>query len=478
MAVRTIRVSVVVGGGAVANSSRMAAVCGEFGLLGGDGRRVICRDLGVRVGTGLVTVLVGPSGAGKSSVLRSIAEQCPGSRWVGADSVRREASLIDAVLPGRGVREAMEVLTACGLGEPRIWLQRVNELSEGERFRASLAVAIGRAMGAREPVVILCDDFAGLLHERVARAVAMNVRRLATRRGLAIVLATTREELLPDLLPDVVIRLHGESDSGTARGGSRLVDEAVVERGSVRDYSAFAGMHYRAGDGLGFVDKVFVMRERAGGAALGVVVYAMPPIELAARNAATAGRFACNPFRLNREVRILRRLVVHPDVRGCGFGHRLVRETLPSAGTRFVECLASMGAVNPALERAGMARVGVSGLPRGRMALLARMRGMKVDPFSEGLAGRIRRCPRVRRMVEQTIRDWRRATTGGGERRAIRCGAEELAARFRGLVGPRPVYYLWDREGEFPRGELERDAGRGAGDRHDPYLKRAGRGGE
>ena len=48
-----------------------------------------------------------------------------------------------------------------------------------------------------------------------------------------------------------------------------------------------SAVHYREADELGFVDKVFVLRERGSGERLGIVVYAHPPLELALRNRAT-----------------------------------------------------------------------------------------------------------------------------------------------------------------------------------------------
>src|SRR5262249_39007335 len=159
-------------------------------------------------------------------------------------------------------------------------------------------------------------------------------------------------------------------------------------------YVTFRAMHYRSRDSLGFVDKVFVIRDPRDDL-LGIAVYAMPPIELSARNHATDGRFVRNPHRLNREMRILRRLVIHPDIRGCGFGHWLLRHTMPQIGTRFVECMAAMGAVHPVFSRAGMSCVARLAQPRGRMALLQRMRRLGCDAYSRRFAESINRLPRV-----------------------------------------------------------------------------------
>ena len=51
------------------------------------------------------------------------------------------------------------------------------------------------------------------------------------------------------------------------------------------------------------------------------------------------------------------RVVVHPKYRTIGLGQRLVRETLPRAGTPFVELTAVMAKYNPFSERAGLKNI-------------------------------------------------------------------------------------------------------------------------
>ena len=51
------------------------------------------------------------------------------------------------------------------------------------------------------------------------------------------------------------------------------------------------------------------------------------------------------------------RVVAHPKYRTIGLGQRLVRETLPRAGTPFVELIAVMAKYNPFAERAGMTKI-------------------------------------------------------------------------------------------------------------------------
>ncbi len=500
--------SLAVPAAAVEPSPRVVEVCLRFGLEMRVGERCLVEALRLALAPGTVTLVRGPSGAGKSLLLRQLCRQVPLAREVGAIAFPEDVAVVDAVLPTREVAEAMALLTACGLGEPRLWLQRFGSLSEGERFRVKLARAVGmlrldrlrreaaeetaeevhgggpagRAPGGEGPHrpalggMLVCDDFGASLHGRLARAVGWNLRKLAARERLAVVVATTRE----DLAADVVVRLGGgeakaEFSSGeedcagramtpveqrchTAGGANWLRHSSAlpappvfegqlrIEPGKLRDYAPLAALHYRS-DRLGFIDKVFVCRDDTG-QVLGAVVYGRPVLELSQRNLATGGRFVRHPRRLNAEMRVLKRLVVHPDVRGCGVGAWLVRRTLPEAGTRFVECLAALGAVHPVFERAGMRRIGVGRDGEDVQQAMAELEQLGVDPWSAEFPEEVRRKPGLRRLVAATVAGWYRATTGGGEARIGRQSLSVLVGTFRQLVGSRPVYYLWEREGE------------------------------
>jgi hypothetical protein len=63
------------------------------------------------------------------------------------------------------------------------------------------------------------------------------------------------------------------------------------------------------------------------------------------------------PRELNQALSTISRVVIHPKYRSIGLGARLVRETLPLAGTPYVETVAVMARYNPFFERAGMRKV-------------------------------------------------------------------------------------------------------------------------
>jgi len=430
---------------------RLAEVSMRFGVCPSTEPRRVLDPLSLELTDGQITAFVGPSGSGKSSALTRIETLHAGGCNVQRVSFPKERALVDCVSPLASLAEALSLLTACALGEAPLWLRRYQELSDGEKFRARLARAIGLHARAGAAAPLSCDEFCSGLHRRAAKAIAYNLRKLVTRRRLCVVLALSNDDVLGDLQADVTVRLGGNGCSQVVRTKPRrraisLWRGLVIEQGRKRDYLEFAAMHYRATDELGFVDKVFVLREKTGGERLGIVVYSYGPAELSLRNQATAKRFCRNPRLLNRELRILRRLVVHPDVRGCGLGYRLVRKTLPLVGTRYVECLAAMGQVNPVFEMAGMQRIGLCPAPRAQADAVAGLRALDVDPFAHDFELKVCRSPRVRSVVARLVYQWYRATTIGGEGRVSRQSPQFLAQVFRSLVGSRPVYYLWDRD--------------------------------
>src|SRR5438132_6094027 len=129
----------------LATSARVRTVCAAFGVDRREADCIIADNLRLQLRPGTIVLITGPSGSGKSSVLRAIAARCPDAVWVDRSAADSSAAIIDLVAPARQVSEAMAILTACGLGEPRLWMRRITELSDGEQFRAALARAIGEA---------------------------------------------------------------------------------------------------------------------------------------------------------------------------------------------------------------------------------------------------------------------------------------------------------------------------------------------
>lgn len=449
------QLNVAVEGAIRTPTARLVETGLRFGIPLETARRVIASNMALRLQPGTITLVTGPSGSGKSQILKAVATGVAHSRLVHQVSFPLDVSVLDAVGPTRPLYEVMGTLTACGLGEPMLWIRSFEQLSDGEQFRARLAraVAMHQRTGLRGP--LLCDEFGAILHRRLAKAIAFNLRKLVSRERLTLIVATSQSDLEQDLQADQIVRLpgpHGGDQSpallaGQPQQGQRVsfAGDLRIEPGRLQDYRRFSPMHYRQRDHLGFIDRTFVMKDRATCEPLGIIMYAHPALEISLRNRATGGRFCRQAHRLNRELRVIRRLVIHPDVRGCGLGHWLVKQTLPLAGVRFVECLAAMGAVNPIFDKAGMQRVGTIEPPPARQRILQVLRHAGVDPLAADFVNQVCRRPTIRKLVTRSVNDWYRSTTGNPQR-AERLSPMALAQTFRQSAGSQPVYFIWARD--------------------------------
>jgi GNAT superfamily N-acetyltransferase len=147
-------------------------------------------------------------------------------------------------------------------------------------------------------------------------------------------------------------------------------DLELVE-GSIADYNALEEHHYRAARPA-TATRVLAFRcasrsvaerfrgDRTGRQTVAVLIESLPSLACTMRNWALRDRYGNwqapqqRATMLNREVRVISRVVVHPCWRGIGLAVRLVRAALDKPTTLYTEALAAMGKVNPFFERAGM----------------------------------------------------------------------------------------------------------------------------
>lgn len=194
------------------NSLRCAEVMDCFGIGFEQGTHIIADGLELPIQQGDVVLFTGESGSGKSSLMRGVVDAL-GER--ASDGARApvdisalelgDRTLIDSFI--EPVDETMHLLSSCGLGEAHLMLRTPAELSDGQRYRFRLALGL-----AARPDWLVADEFTATLDRTLAKVVAFNVRRLADRTGAGFLLATTHEDILADLSPDVLVRcrLDGE----------------------------------------------------------------------------------------------------------------------------------------------------------------------------------------------------------------------------------------------------------------------------
>lgn len=189
------------------NTVRAAQVMQHFGIDFEHGKQVIAEGLDLPLAAGQIVLFTGDSGSGKSSLMRETAVRLrdQGASVVNVDDLDLGRELLidrlDTDLDG-----ALKLLAACGLGEAQLMLRSPAELSEGQRYRFRLALALSQS-----PQWLLADEFTATLDRTLARVISANLRKVADRTGTGFLLATTHADLLADLDPDLHVecRLAG-----------------------------------------------------------------------------------------------------------------------------------------------------------------------------------------------------------------------------------------------------------------------------
>jgi energy-coupling factor transporter ATP-binding protein EcfA2 len=443
-----------------APTRRSCEAASRFGLLidehavPGPTRKAVRIDAPARS----VTLFTGPSGAGKSTLLREAAAalKARGVRVVWLGEVRlRERPCVD--LLGDSVNRALRALARVGLGQADCFLRRPSELSDGQRWRLRLAVALESLVNSDGPSALIVDECCALLDPSSALAACATLRRAAKRApNLRVLCASADPRLIEALRPDVLVRVETTGSCVEKRSESK--NEApgvIVEEGAMRDYAALASTHYRKARPARPA-RVLVARLRDpepvghDGSIVGALVISFPTLNSAVREVAWPGRYttrdrSANARLLNKEVRTLSRAVVDPRFRGLGVAVELVRAYLREPLTARTEGVGVMPGVSNFLEAAGMMRHELPIRPSDARLLDALTHaGVEAWRLAQGKLAMERAIEGSgAAFIERELRMWARA--GRAHRRYAEEPLEALFLRACRFAACRPVGYTHER---------------------------------
>jgi GNAT superfamily N-acetyltransferase len=140
---------------------------------------------------------------------------------------------------------------------------------------------------------------------------------------------------------------------------SFLPGTLVLTLGRSADYAHLQRFHYRGGRPA-TIAQVWVARyapPQRPAEVVGAAIVSYPTLALHVRQELLGIGELSPPARhrfINRHIRTISRVVVHPTFRAMGLAGALVRAALLHCPTRYVEALAIMGRAHPFFELAGM----------------------------------------------------------------------------------------------------------------------------
>jgi ABC-type lipoprotein export system ATPase subunit/GNAT superfamily N-acetyltransferase len=316
---------------------------------------VIYDNVELKIGPTDIVYITGDSGSGKSVLLRALEKdikQDMGLSTINIADIQPDLNrpLIETV--GKTLEEGLELLSKVGLNDAFLFLRTYEQLSDGQKYRYKIA----KMMESKAQFWIM-DEAMATLDRDTAKIVAFNLQKLARQQGKAVLAATTHTDLLENLNPSVHIHKRFGKEicvvyyTNKPTKECSLIKEMCVAEGSTEDWRKLAGFHYRSHK-IVAPRKIFCLKR--GDELCGVIVYCYPPPTAFGRRLVLP---KLSMKELNEKLSIISRVVVHPKYRTIGLGVKLVKETLPLAGTPYVEMPAVMAKYNPFAEKAGMQKI-------------------------------------------------------------------------------------------------------------------------
>jgi len=182
-------------------TGKVASVCRMFGLtLGRLTEQRFTHACRLEIDAGDIVYLTGPSGAGKSVLLAELQKAVPAGDRINLAEIPlpSDRTLIDCI--EADLAESLRFLSVAGLNDCFCILNQPDNLSAGQQYRFRLAMAL--AAGKK---LVFADEFCSELDSVTAAVISYRLQKFAKRTGTTFILASSRDDILLDLAPDVLV---------------------------------------------------------------------------------------------------------------------------------------------------------------------------------------------------------------------------------------------------------------------------------
>ena len=250
-------------------------------------------DLGTREWN--VGLIVGPSGAGKTTIAKNMfnkeLKSTENMQWGSNNAV------IDDFPKGLSIRDITELLSSVGFSSPPAWLRPYENLSNGEKFRVSMARVL-----AESADIAVVDEFTSVIDRTVAQIGSSAIAKTVRARNQKFVAVSCHYDIEEWLQPDWIYQPHlGTFTWGSVQPRPQVNVEVIWAK--YEAWSVFSKHHYLS-DSLNKSAQIYVGLVNDEPAIMTAI---LPLINANVKNA-----------------RRISRTVVLPDYQGIGLGNKFV----------------------------------------------------------------------------------------------------------------------------------------------------------
>ena len=182
-------------------TDKVIQVCRVFGLTEDRLRdKRTTHSCSVKINDGDIVCITGPSGSGKSVLLRELEKCIPPDERVSLNQIPMpgDRTVVDCI--EGDIYSTLRTISIAGLNDTMCVLNQPDNLSEGQKWRFRLAVAI--STGKK---YVFADEFCSNLSRIAATTISHKVCKYAKKTGTTFIVAASAKDFLSDLLPDVVV---------------------------------------------------------------------------------------------------------------------------------------------------------------------------------------------------------------------------------------------------------------------------------
>ena len=242
-----------------------------------------------------IGLIVGPSGAGKTTVAKDMFNQ----ELLSTETMQwgRSNAVIDDFPKELAIKDITELLSSVGFSSPPAWLRPYENLSNGEKFRVSMARVL-----AESKEIAVVDEFTSVIDRTVAQIGSAAIAKTVRARNQKFVAVACHYDIEEWLRPDWIYQPHlGTFTWGSVQPRPQVNVEVIWAK--YEAWSIFSKHHYLS-ESLNKSAQIYVGLIKDQPAVFTAI---LPLINANVKNA-----------------RRISRTVVLPDYQGIGLGGRFV----------------------------------------------------------------------------------------------------------------------------------------------------------